>query len=111
MQKKLHIVLLSGMFNKDKKEMKFVYIFEKITPINEFDFKDLNNARQNNYAWSMAELDDYIYVGTGRNIAVLALQSIAPGIDLPSLLEPNPQDNTAEIWRYKKDGSLPWKRG
>lgn len=87
-----------------------MYDFKNITPTNGFDFNDLNNARQNNYAWSMAELDDYIYVGTGRNVALTALQSIAPGINPPSLLEPIPQVNLAEIWRYKKDGSLPWNR-
>jgi len=87
-----------------------MYSYENITPTNGFDFNDLNNARQNNYAWSMAELDDYIYVGTGRNIALTALQSFAGGVNPPSLLEPIPQVNLAEIWRYKKDGSLPWNR-
>lgn len=87
-----------------------MYSFNNITPTNGFDFQDLNNARQNNYAWSMAELDDYIYVGTGRNVPLLVLQSIALGINPPSLLEPNPEINLAEIWRYKKDGSLPWNR-
>lgn len=87
-----------------------MYNFEKITPTNGFDFKNLNNARQNNYAWSIGELDDYIYVGTGRNIPLLVIQSIALGINPPALLEPTPQENLAEIWRYKKDGSLPWNR-
>ncbi|MEG1255344.1 hypothetical protein [Clostridium sp.] len=87
-----------------------MYSFKNITPTNGFDFDNLNNARQNNYAWSMAELDDYIYVGTGRNIPLLVLQSIEGSINPPSLLEPTPQDNLAEIWRYKKDGSRPWKR-
>ncbi|MEG0297696.1 MAG: hypothetical protein RR620_13330 [Clostridium sp.] len=87
-----------------------MYEFENITPTNGFDIKDLNNARQNNYAWSMAELDGYIYVGTGRNIPLLVLQSISPGIKIPSILATNGQDNGAEIWRYKKDGSLPWIR-
>ncbi len=87
-----------------------LYSFKNITPTNGFDFNDLNNARQNNYAWSMGELDDYIYVGTGRNIPLLVIQSIALGINPPSLIEPNPQDNLPEIWRYKKDGTLPWNR-
>ncbi|MEG0133127.1 MAG: hypothetical protein RR891_07695 [Clostridium sp.] len=87
-----------------------MYSFKNITPTNGFDFYDLNNARQNNYAWSMAELDEYIYVGTGRNIPLLVIQSMALGVNPPSLLEPIPQDNLPEIWRYKKDGSLPWNR-
>ncbi|MGL5379278.1 hypothetical protein [Clostridium sp.] len=84
--------------------------FKNITSTNGFDFKDLNNARQNNYAWAMGELGDYIYVGTGRNVPLSIIQGIAPGVNPPSLLEPLPQDNNPEIWRYKKDGSLPWKR-
>lgn len=87
-----------------------MYSLKKITPTNGFDFNDLNNARQNNYAWAMAELDEYIYVGTGRNVPLSVLQSLAPGINPPALLEPIPQSNLAEIWRYKKDGSLPWNR-
>lgn len=87
-----------------------MYVFKSLTPTNGFDIQNLNNARQNNYAWSMAELDGYIYVGTGRNVLVTVLQSLAPGIKLPSLIKPDPQDNLAEIWRYKKDGSLPWTR-
>ena len=37
-------------------------IFKNLTPTNGFDYNNLNNARQNNYAWSMSELGDYIYV-------------------------------------------------
>lgn len=84
--------------------------FKNITSTNGFDFENLNNARQNNYAWSMGELGDYIYVGTGRNVPLSIIQGIAPGVNPPSLLEPIPQDNSPEIWRYKKDGSMPWKR-
>ncbi len=84
--------------------------FKKLTPINGFDYKNLNNARQNNYAWSMSELGDFIYVGTGRNIVVNIIKSIEPDTQIPVLIEPDPVDNLAEIWRYKKDGSLPWKR-
>lgn len=84
--------------------------FHDITPINGFDYKDLNNARQNNYAWSMSELGPFIYVGTGRNILVNIIEAITPGIQLPDLIKPDPIDNLAEIWRYRKDGSLPWER-
>jgi hypothetical protein len=85
-------------------------IFNKITPTNGFDYTNLNNARQNNYAWSMSELGDYIYVGTGRNIVVNIIESIEPGTQIPALIKPDPVDNLAEIWRYKKDGTLPWER-
>lgn len=34
--------------------------FEKITPFDGFDACNPSNARQNNYAWSMAELEDYL---------------------------------------------------
>lgn len=84
--------------------------FKNLTPTNGFDSNDLNNARQNNYAWSMSDLGDYIYVGTGRNIPVNIISAIVPGAPLPALIRPNPIDNLAEIWRYRKDGSLPWER-
>ena len=41
-----------------------MYSFKNTTQTNGFDSNDLNNARQNNYAWSIAQLDQYIYVGT-----------------------------------------------
>jgi hypothetical protein len=56
----------------------------------------------------MEEMDDYIYVGTGRNIAYLALQSF--GLEVPKILTPDPVDLNAEIWRYRKDGSQDWER-
>lgn len=83
---------------------------KKLTPANGFDNRDLNNARQNNYAWSMSELGDYIYVGTGRNILLTVINSIAPQTQIPALIKPEPVDNLAEIWRYKKDETLPWER-
>lgn len=79
-----------------------MYNFKQLTSTDGFDFNNLDNARQNNYAWSMAELGDYIYVGTGRNVPLTILQSIAPGIEIPAILKPVNQDNLAEIWRYKK---------
>jgi hypothetical protein len=84
--------------------------FQNLTPINGFDFTDLNNARQNNYAWSMSELDDFIYVGTGRNIVYNIIKTIQPQTQIPALIKPDPVVNRGEIWRYKKDGSLPWQR-
>jgi hypothetical protein len=82
--------------------------FKKITPVNGFDSNDSNNAMQNNYAWSMAELGDYIYVGTGRNILYLALGGL--GLEVPKYLLPDPVDMNGEIWRYKKDGTKSWER-
>jgi hypothetical protein len=84
--------------------------FKNLTPINGFDYKNLVNARQNNYAWSMSDLGDFIYVGTGRNIVVNIIMAIEPRTEIPALIDPGPIDNLAEIWRYKKDGTLPWSR-
>ena len=87
-----------------------MYNFEEITQTNGFDSNNLNNARQNNYAWSMSELGNYIYVGTGRNILLNIIKSIEPNTQIPILIKRDPADNLAEIWRYKKDGTLPWER-
>jgi hypothetical protein len=87
-----------------------MYKFKKLNPTDGFDFNNLDNARQNNYAWSIAELGDYIYVGTGRNIPLMIIQAISPGINVPAIFKPINQDNLAEIWRYKKNGQLPWER-
>jgi hypothetical protein len=84
--------------------------FINLTPTNGFDKNNLNNARQNNYAWSMSDLGDYIYVGTGRNILVNIIRSIEPRTQLPALINPGTIDNLAEIWRYRKDGRLHWER-
>jgi hypothetical protein len=84
--------------------------FENLTPVNGFDESNLVNARQNNYAWSMSDLDDFIYIGTGRNILYNIIKSFEPQTQLPALINPGVVDNGAEIWRYRKDGSLPWKR-
>lgn len=85
-------------------------IFKNLTPTNGFDNIDLNNARQNNYAWAMSELGDYIYVGTGRNILLNIISAISPNVRFPSLIMADPVENTGEIWRYRKDGRLPWER-
>ena len=85
--------------------------FKNLTPTNGFDIENLNSGRQNNYAWSITELGDYIYVGTGRNILVNIISAIYANTNLPALINPTPTvDNQAEIWRYRKDGSLPWQR-
>lgn len=85
--------------------------FRKITPVNGFDRSNRDNAKQNNYAWSMAELGDFIYVGTGRNIAYSILSNQVLGdIPVPSILIPQNPDPAGEIWRYKKDGSQGWER-
>ena len=110
--------------------------YKKITKINGFDSENSDNGRQNNYAWSMAELGDYLYVGTGRNLANIiqnALTTLDLGsLDLSSLgltsanlksINLNPSDIKlpkefvpkkihmgGEIWRYKKDNSCPWER-
>lgn len=84
--------------------------FNNITPTNGFDINNLNNARQNNYAWSISDLDEYIYVGTGRNIPFGFIKSLVSSAQVPILIRPDPVDNLAEIWRYKKDGTLPWER-
>lgn len=88
--------------------------FTKITPINGFDTVNPDNAKQNNYAWAMEETEEYLYVGTGRNIFYNVFRGIADliGVDIkfPDILIPRNQDDRAEIWRYKKDGSKEWKR-
>ncbi|MGM0409913.1 MAG: hypothetical protein ACQEQF_04040 [Bacillota bacterium] len=91
-------------------DLSFKNCFENLTKTNGFDLNNFINARQNNYAWSINELDDYIYIGTGRNILVNIIRTLDPAIQLPALLNPKYISNHAEIWRYKKDGTLPWER-
>lgn len=57
---------------------------------------------QNNYAWSMAELDGYMYIGTGRNIPYSAMAGL--GVEIPPELTPKNPSNDAEIWRYPLSG-------
>ncbi|NLY96865.1 MAG: hypothetical protein GX082_05450 [Clostridiaceae bacterium] len=71
--------------------------FENLTPVNGFDESNLVNARQNNYAWSMSDLDDFIYIGTGRNILYNIIKSFEPQTQLPALINPGVVDNGAEI--------------
>jgi hypothetical protein len=85
--------------------------FRKITPANGFDTGNPDNAMQNNYAWSMAEMGDYIYVGTARNIAFSVFNSgLFGNIPIPPSLIPEHADNSGEIWRYKKNGGMDWQR-
>ncbi|MDF2822162.1 MAG: hypothetical protein K0R15_2610 [Clostridiales bacterium] len=76
--------------------------FYNITKVNGFDYTNLDNARQNNYAWSMSELNGYLYVGTGRNIVYQPVKAIFDrlGIETPPILTPDNPNNDAEIWRY-----------
>lgn len=87
-----------------------MYTFKNITPTNGFDSENLQNGRQNNYAWSVAELGDYIYYGTGRNIAFNAIKILDPSIVVPDILKPSKFDPTAEIWRHRRDEAGVWER-
>lgn len=80
----------------------------ELTEINGFDTNNPENAIQNSYAWSMAELGDYIYVGTSRNMLSSITNSFGQMPLPPSLLTGT--DNNAEIWRYKKDDTCPWQK-
>ena len=84
--------------------------FKKLNKINGFDFEDLKNAKQNNYAWCMAEFEGYIYVGTARNIPWNTIGLLEENAKAPLLISNDSKNNSGEIWRYKKDESLPWKR-
>jgi len=84
----------------------------KITPYNGF-YEDPDLGQQNNYAWSMSELGDYVYVGTGRNIVYQVLVGVfnIPLDRVPDVFVPKPfPDFNAEIWRYNKNGNEPWQR-
>lgn len=86
-----------------------MFTFKQITETNGIDINDLKNARQNSYAWSMAELGNYIYVGTSRNMISSFNTAFTESPNLPPSLVTG-LDNNAEIWRYKKDGSCPWEK-
>ncbi|MEG0129374.1 MAG: hypothetical protein RR695_09570, partial [Clostridium sp.] len=70
--------------------------FYKISPKNGLDEENLINGRQNNYAWSIEELGDYIYVGTGRNVPYNIIK-IDPNVNTPDLITPEQLDNSPEI--------------
>ncbi|WP_294378570.1 hypothetical protein [uncultured Clostridium sp.] len=83
--------------------------YKKIIEVNGFDKYNIKNARQNSYAWSMVEFEDYIYVGTSRNMFSSMANSFS-NIGIPPSLKTG-TDNNAEIWRYKKDGTCSsWER-
>jgi len=85
--------------------------FRKITPVNGFDASDPDNAMQNNYAWSMTELDGYLYVGTARNIPYSIFSNqIFGDIPIPEELTPENPMMAGEIWRYPIKGSGKWER-
>lgn len=85
--------------------------FTKQTLVNGFDALDSDNAKQNNYAWSMVQMDEYIYVGTARNIPYSIFSNQVLGdIPIPEILIPQNVDYRGEIWRFKADGSMPWER-
>lgn len=84
--------------------------FIRISDVNGLCINNPLNARQNNYAWSISELGDYIYVGTGRNIIATLLKVYFNDINLPISIDPLDMDNRAEIWRYRKDGSEKWQK-
>lgn len=86
-----------------------MFTFKELTQTNGFDSKDLSNAIQNSYAWSMTELGEYIYVGTSRNLISSISSSEGSAAPVPpEFITGN--DNNAEIWRYKKDGTCPWQK-
>lgn len=87
-----------------------MYHFKNTTPINGFDNTNLDNAKQNNYAWSMNELGSYIYVGTSRNLVYNSIKMISSEIITPTSITPNTVDNSPEIWRYNKNDSEKWKK-
>lgn len=86
-----------------------MFTFKELTRTNGFDTKSLSNAIQNSYAWSMTELGDYIYVGTSRNLMSSISRSSSSAAPVPPEFVAG-NDNNAEIWRYKKDGTCPWQK-
>ncbi len=75
---------------------------------NGFDTEDPANARQNNYAWSMAEFGNHVYVGTARNTFYMGFKSL--GLEPPADYTPDNAVNNAEIWRHRKDDGRNWER-
>jgi len=85
--------------------------FKKITPVNGFDSKNPDNARQNNYCWSMEEMGEYLYVGTARNIPYSIFSNQVLGdIPVPDILVPENVDYRGEIWRCKKSSPCEWEQ-
>ena len=87
-----------------------MYSFKNTTPTNGFDSNNFNNCRQNNYAWSIAQLGEYIYIGTGRNIVYNIINNISPDSITPLSTTPTVANNSPEIWRYKQNDSISWEK-
>lgn len=75
-----------------------------------FDGDDLLNGRQNNCACSFEDFDEYIYVGTGRNIPYNIIKRNISQASVPLDYTPLIPNMRAEIWRYNKNGRFPWQR-
>lgn len=89
-----------------------MFRFKKITSTNGFDTKNIENAKQNSYAWCMTELGDYIYVGTSRNMLYNSSRAFGNSqsqANIPSSFITG-DDNSPEIWRYKKDDTREWQK-
>lgn len=84
--------------------------FKNLTPTNGFNFKDLISARQNNYAWSISELGDYIYVGTARNMMLVTSELFIKNLEFPLSLNPTTRSDNAEIWRLRKHKNCVWEK-
>lgn len=86
---------------------------KNLTPLNGFDKENLDSAKQNNYAWSICELEEYIYVGACKNMGLDVIEGFVSrlgNIKLPAAISVKNYDDRGEIWRYKKDGSRKWER-
>ena len=80
-----------------------------MTPVNGFDKENKDNAKQNNYAWSIDEFDDYIYVGIGRNIELLFQKENY--ISVTEAVKPKKQIYNGEIWGiHKNSENKNWER-
>ena len=88
-----------------------MYGFENLTHTKGFDLNDLTNGRQNNYAWAISDLNEHIYVATGRNVLVNMLRATNIFTEMPLHLQPTHQNNFGEVWRYRKYVDVsPWQR-
>lgn len=85
--------------------------FKKITSVRGFDSSNPDNAKQNNYAWSMEEMGEYLYVGTARNIPYSILNNQVLGdVPIPEIFVPENVDYRGEIWRCKMKNPTCWER-
>jgi hypothetical protein len=63
--------------------------------------------RENSYAWSMEIFDNYLYVGSNRNV-VGSILARYPGITLPDVV-PTPSNNDGRIFRMSLRTGV-WER-